>query len=87
MAKYRLTKEKLNEYALLTVSSLLIILGNYFFKYPNNFVFGGVTGVSIILNRLFALSTASYNLIINVALLVIGVAVLGKDFVKRTVYV
>jgi len=87
MAKYKITKEKLTEFALLTVSSLLIILGNYFFKYPNNFVFGGVTGVAIILNKLFALSTASYNLIINVALLVIGVAVLGKDFVKRTVYV
>ncbi len=87
MAKYKITKQKLTEFALLSLASLLIIVGNYFFKYPNNFVLGGVTGISIILNKLFTLSTASYNLIINVALLILGIAVLGKEFVRKTVFV
>ncbi|HXK78447.1 MAG TPA: YitT family protein, partial [Oscillospiraceae bacterium] len=50
MGTNNIIKEKLAQYALLTASSLLIIFGNYFFKYPNNFVFGGVTGVSILLS-------------------------------------
>jgi uncharacterized membrane-anchored protein YitT (DUF2179 family) len=87
MGTNNVIREKLTQYALLTAASLLIIFGNYFFKYPNNFVFGGVTGVSILLSRMFTLSTATYNLIINIALLLIGILVLGKEFVKKTLYV
>lgn len=87
MGTYKITKEKLTEYALMLLASLLIIFGNYFFKYPNNFVFGGVTGVSILLGKMFTLSAATYNLIINIILLVIGIIVLGKTFARKTLFV
>ena len=41
-------KERIKEYALLTVGTLFVVVGVYFFKFPNNFSFGGVTGIAIV---------------------------------------
>ena len=32
------------QYVLITLSISIMTVGVYFFKFPNNFVFGGVTG-------------------------------------------
>ena len=39
-------KRTLEEYAILTVATLILVVGVYVFKFPNNFSFGGVTAVS-----------------------------------------
>ena len=75
------------EYALLTLASVLIIISTWLFKYPNNFTFGGITGLSIVLSRIFEVPASTLNLIMNAVLLVIGVAVLGKGFAGKTFYV
>ena len=75
------------DYALLTLASVLIIIGTWLFKYPNNFTFGGITGLSIVLSRIFEVPASTINLVMNAVLLVIGVVVLGKDFAGKTFYV
>lgn len=75
------------EYALLTLASVLIIISTWLFKYPNNFTFGGITGLSIVLSRIFEVPASTLNLVMNAVLLVIGVAVLGKGFAGKTFYV
>ena len=83
----RNTVHTLQEYALLTLGSLLIAVGVYFFKFPNHFSTGGVSGLSIILNRYFpSLSQATLMFVINQLLLVLGFAVFGKSFGFRTAY-
>ena len=77
----------LKEYAMLTAAAWVLDVGIYFFKFPNNFSFGGVSGVSIFLNRLIPWSPGSYNLVINVLLLVLGFLFIGRDFGVKTVYV
>lgn len=79
--------QTLIEYGLLTVATLILVVGVYLFKFPNNFSFGGVTGIAVILGRLGRLNPAAYNFIINMALLVLGFIFLGKDFGLKTVYV
>lgn len=75
------------EYALMTAATLILACGIYFFKFPNNFVMGGVSGISLILGRLqTAVSPATAMLIINAALLVVGFIVFGKSFSIKTVY-
>ncbi|HPF87018.1 MAG TPA: YitT family protein [Candidatus Limiplasma sp.] len=75
------------EYVLLTLGSLLIAVGVYFFKFPNHFSTGGVSGLSIILNRYFpAISQATYMFVINQLLLVVGFLILGRGFGLRTAY-
>ncbi len=75
------------DYALLTVASILIIVSTWLFKYPNNFTFGGVTGLSIVLSRIFEVPASTLNLVMNAVLLVIGFLVLGKVFAGKTLYV
>ena len=77
----------IKEYALLTLASVLIIISTWLFKYPNNFSFGGVTGLSIILSRIFDVSASTLNLGMNIVLLIIGFMVLGKVFAGKTLYV
>ena len=77
----------IKEYALLTLASVLIIISTWLFKYPNNFTFGGITGLSIVLSRIFEVPASTLNLVMNAVLLVIGVAVLGKGFAGKTFYV
>jgi uncharacterized membrane-anchored protein YitT (DUF2179 family) len=74
------------EYFLITVSSLLIVVGVYFFKFPNNFTFGGITGLSVILGKITPISPTTVNLILNILLLVLGFIFLGKSFAVKTVY-
>lgn len=77
----------LMDYTLLTLGALLIAVGVYFFKFPNHFSTGGVSGLSIILNRYFpAMSQATLMFIINQALLVVGFAIFGRGFGMRTAY-
>lgn len=83
----KITRESLVSFGLLTLSSLLIVLGTWLFKYPNNFTFGGITGLSIVLSKAMGISASSLNLIMNIILMVIGIVVLGKDFAGKTIYV
>ncbi len=79
--------EKIRYVVLLNFGILLMAAGIYFFKAPNGFATGGVSGISIILARLFpAISQATYMMVINIVLLIVGVLVLGKVCGFLTIY-
>lgn len=79
--------KRIKEFLLLTVGTLMVTAGVYFFKFPNNFSTGGVSGISVILGALLpGISTGELVLCINIALLVVGFAVFGRSFGIRTVY-
>ena len=42
-------KRTVEEYVVLTVATLILVVGVYVFKFPNNFSFGGVTGLAVVL--------------------------------------
>ena len=80
---------QLERYILLTFGVLLTAVGVYFFKFPNNFSTGGVSGLSLILGRMLpspVLTPSVFVFIINMALLVVGFIFLGRDFAFSTVY-
>ncbi len=80
---------KSRDILLITFGTLLVALGDHFFKFPNNFTTGGVSGLSIILGRLIPtpwLSPATMMWIINMALLVVGFIFLGRGFGFWTAY-
>jgi len=81
-------KHLVKEYLLITLGVMLVVFGVYFFKFPNNFSTGGVTGLAIILSRLIGSSVSSGTLVlvINIILLILGYFVLGRSFGNRTVY-
>lgn len=76
----------LRRYALITLSISINSIGVYFFKFPNNFVFGGVTGAAALVARLTPLSASAFSSAANIVLLVIGWIFLGKQFALTTGY-
>ena len=78
---------KLKNFAFMNFGILITALGIYFFKTPNGFATGGVSGISIILHNLYSdISPATYMLIINIFLLIIGIIFLGKKCGLLTIY-
>lgn len=78
---------KLKSFFTMTLGTLLTTAGIYFFKLPNNFSTGGVSGISVILGAISEnLSAGSFILIINATLLILGFLIIGRDFGFKTVY-
>ena len=77
----------LKEYILLTLGASMTALGIYFFKFPNHFSTGGVSGLSVILNGIFPqITPGTFVMVINVTLLLLGFLIVGRDFTVKTVY-
>ena len=74
-------------YLLMTVGVIFLTVGVYFFKIPNGFVTGGVSGIGTILGKaLPILSSATWIAAINILLLLIGFIFVGKETGIRTTY-
>ncbi len=79
-------KQTVSDYLTCAIGALLMAIGIYFFKFPNNFSIGGVSGLSIILSNYFHLSSAAViTTIINIVLLILGFVFLGRDCGAKTV--
>ena len=73
-------KRTVEEYVVLTVATLILVVGVYVFKFPNNFSFGGVTGLAVVLGAVLPTSPGNLTFIINMLLLVLGFIFLGRGF-------
>ena len=79
-------KEKIKHFLLLTVSTLIMAVGTYFFKFTNNFTFGGITGLAVLVADKTSISASDFSFIVNMLLLILGFIVLGKKFAAKTAY-
>lgn len=86
--KQILTKDKLKEIFEITIGVLIMTAGFYFFFLPSSLVTGGVTGLSIVFQKIVESGqvVSIFVTIVNFILLMIGWAVLGKKFFFRTIY-
>lgn len=80
-------RETALEYLMLTAATLILVTGVYLFKFPNNFSFGGVTGIAVVLSAVMPATPGSITFVINMLLLILGFLFLGKDAGVKTVYV
>ena len=79
------------DFLLINLGLLMMAVGIYFFKAPNGFATGGVSGVGIILAHLpfsasLNITQSVYVMVINVILLILGVIFLGKRCGFLTIY-
>lgn len=79
-------KLKLKNFSLLTISTLIMAVGIYFFKFTNNFTFGGITGIAVLVAKFLPISASDFSFVVNILLLIIGWIVLGKSFAEKTTY-
>lgn len=81
------TKQTIRDYIVITLATLLMVGGIYFFKFPNNFTFGGVTGMAVLIAKLVPVSAGTVTFIMNILLLIVGFIFLGREFGVKTIYV
>lgn len=79
-------KDKLKHFFLLTASTLIMAVGVYFFKFANNFTFGGITGLAVLIAKTGIMSAGDFTFITNMLLLVLGFIILGSKFAAKTAY-
>lgn len=76
-------------WVVLNVGVFLVSFGIYMFEAPNNFLMGGVSGISIFLSNVVHVSWLTYDVyiwVINIVLGIIGFIFLGKNLGIKTVY-
>lgn len=79
-------QKKILSFLEISLGVFLLDVGFYFFYTPTNLVTGGAMGLSIILKDVLPFSTSIFLYIFNIATLLLGLILLGKDFFMKTVY-
>lgn len=70
----------------MSAGMVLLTVGVYFFKIPNGFSTGGVSGIGTLLGKITPFTPATLISVINLICLLLGFLVLGKETGIRTVY-
>ena len=79
-------KSKVKSFVYLNFSIIIMAIGIYFFKFANNFSFGGITGLAVLIAKTGYISASDFSFIMNMLLLVVGFIILGKEFAIKTTY-
>lgn len=79
-------KKKVTDFVLMNLGVVFLTIGVYFFKIPNGFSTGGVSGIGTLLGKVTPISPATWIAGINVLMLLLGFLVLGKATGAKTVY-
>ncbi len=74
------------KYLVITVAAASYGAGISLFIDPNNLAPGGVSGLSIVVNRLIPVETGTIYLIINIPIMILGVWKFGFKFIISTLY-
>lgn len=77
-------KNKLNSLLFVILGAIIMALGLEYIVIPNGLLDGGITGISIMLSKLFGISVGTFLLIINLPFVWIGYKKIGKTFAINT---
>lgn len=76
----------IKKYMVITIAALLFGAGISLFIDPNNLAPGGVSGLSVILSRIFPLETGTLFFLINIPIMILGIWKFGWKFIISTLY-
>lgn len=81
-----LKNEKVQSFLYILLGTALVAFSYSFFLSPNGLVIGGVSGIGVIFYEKQWLNDSLIMLIINGALLVVSLLLIGKEFFMKTVF-
>lgn len=82
----KIWKKRISNFFLMTAGSFCYAAAISLFLDPNNLAPGGVTGIAIILNRLFSVSTGTMIFLLNIPIMLLGFWKLGGKLIVSTLY-
>ena len=69
---------KIRSFFMMTSATLIMAVGIYFFKFTNNFTFGGITGLAVLVAKSGLISASDFSFAANLVVLVLGAVILGN---------
>ena len=79
--------KNIRSYLMITLGTVLMEVGVYFFEFANDFSTGGTAGLAQMISEMTGfLTPAQLASIFNVVLLAVGMIVFGKAFTFKTIY-
>lgn len=78
--------KRVKNYILLTIAAFIYAISISLFLDPNNIAPGGITGVSILINRFTHIPTGTLNLMLNIPIILLGLWKFGVGFIASTFY-
>lgn len=80
-------KKLIKDYIIITIGSVLVASGLYFFLMPNDIAAGGVNGFAMVINRYLPfLSVGLLMIIMNIILFIVAFILIGPNFGAKTIY-
>ena len=79
-------KAIIQEFLMITLATIITGAGVFFFLMPSNLAVGSISGLAIVVANFIPLPISKITMIFNAGLLVIGFALIGKEFGGKTVY-
>lgn len=79
-------RDRALKYAIRTAAAAVYAMGISLFLDPNSLAPGGVSGISIILNRITSVDTGTLILLLNIPILMFGAWKFGIRFMFATIY-
>ncbi|MBE6694152.1 MAG: YitT family protein [Ruminococcaceae bacterium] len=76
--------QEIKTYIVILLGSVLYAAGTVLFIFPNSLLLGGISGVSVILNKFLPFSPGTLLTVINMSLIVVAFIVLGRDMAVKT---
>ncbi len=74
-------------YVKIHLGLIIVTLGFHIFMVPSNLAAGGVSGLALVIHRLFPLvNVGTFMLIMNIFLFILGFLTIGREFGGLTVY-
>lgn len=79
-------KKILSEWFIITFGTVIAASAVFFFLIPSHLAVGSISGLAIILANFIPLKISAITMGLNVALLVVGLILIGSDFGIKTIY-
>ncbi|GAA6294413.1 YitT family protein [Enterocloster asparagiformis] len=79
-------KKILSEWFIITFGTVIAASAVFFFLIPSHLAVGSISGLAIILANFIPLKISAITMGLNVALLVVGLILIGRDFGIKTIY-
>ncbi len=77
---------KYEQYFMITIGIILMVLGFYYFLLPADLVAGGVSGLGLVFNKLLGYKVSYIVLACNMVLLIFALLFLGKKAFIKSIY-
>ena len=76
----------LQEYAAITLGTLIVSAAVYFFMIPSQVTVGSITGLVVLISNFLPFRISVMTFVLNTLLLILGFFTIGREFGGKTVY-